>query len=154
MTPRSTLRVRVIGQRSRSQGQKMSFQVIFDRLALNVWGQGSHKSRSKVTWVKSKVDLYGQVKCQGHQVKNSHLTILQVMFEVKGHTGQGQRSHGWRANVTWVKPSLKVIILAGGLTSTSSCIFYIYFFFSIRPFMDRRLVLEWPGQCSWFWFSL
>ena len=52
------------------------------------------------------------------------------MFEVKGHMGQGQRSHGWRSKVTWVKPSLKVIILAGGLTSTSSCIFCIAFNFS------------------------
>ncbi len=37
--------------------------------------------------------------------------------------GRGQRSHGSRSKVTWVNPSLKVIILAGGLTSTSSCIF-------------------------------
>ncbi len=34
------------------------------------------------------------------------------MFEVKGHIGQGQRSHGPRSNVTWVKPSLKVMIFA------------------------------------------
>ena len=75
-----------------------------------------------------KVDLKGQ----GRQVKKmwicdfiSHLTILHVMLEVKGHMGQGQRSHGSGSKVTWVKPSLKVMILAGGLTSTSSCIFWL-----------------------------
>ncbi len=35
-------------------------------------------------------------KGQGHQVKKSHfesyLTILQEIFEVKGHMGQGQKS--------------------------------------------------------------
>ncbi len=36
---------------------------------------------------------------------------------------QGQRSRGSRSKVKWVKPGLKVMILAGGLTSTSSCIF-------------------------------
>ena len=36
---------------------------------------------------------------------------------VKGHIGQDQRS-----KVTWVKVSLRLVILAGGLTSTSSCI--------------------------------
>ena len=33
----------------------------------------------------------------------SHLTVVQVSFEVKGHIGQGQRSHGLRSKVTWVK---------------------------------------------------
>ena len=37
--------------------------------------------------------------------------------------GQGQRSHGSGSKVTWVKPSLKVMIFADGLTSMSSCIF-------------------------------
>ncbi len=45
------------------------------------------------------------------------------MLEVEDHMGQGQRSLGSRSKVTLVKVSLKVIILAGGLTSTSSCIF-------------------------------
>ncbi len=39
--------------------------------------------------------------------------------------GQGQRSCGSKSKVKWVKPGLKVMILAGGLTSTSSCIFYL-----------------------------
>ncbi len=107
-----------------------------------------------------------KVKGQGHQGKNRdlgpHLTGLQGMLEVKGHMGQGQRSHGSRSKVTRVRLSLevkghghqvkyaissliwqtyspqvilevkghgsrslslKVMILAGGLTSTSSCIF-------------------------------
>ncbi len=51
----------------------------------------------------------------------SHLTDLQVMFEVKG-----QRSCGSRLKVTWVNPSLKIMILAGGLTSTSSCFMINY----------------------------
>ncbi len=38
--------------------------------------------------------------------------------------GQGQRSHGSRSKVKWVKPSLEVIQLAGGLMSTSSWIFF------------------------------
>ena len=46
---------------------------------------------------------------------------------VKGHVGQGQRSRGSRLNIKLVKPCLKVLILAGGLTSTSSCIFFISF---------------------------
>ena len=80
-----------------------------------------------------------------------HLTILQVIFEVKDHMGQGQKSHGsWscdfrshltalkgmsgvkgqrshgsRSKVAFVMLSLKVTILAGGLTSTSSCILLI-----------------------------
>ncbi len=52
----------------------------------------------------------------------SHLTVLQVMFKVMG---QVQRSRGSRSKVKWVKYDLKVLILAGGLTSTSSCIFHI-----------------------------
>ncbi len=38
--------------------------------------------------------------------------------------GQGQRSRGSRSKVEKVKPDLKVMILAGGLTPTSSCVFY------------------------------
>ncbi len=38
--------------------------------------------------------------------------------------GQGQRSHGSRSKVRWVKTGLKVMILAGGLTPTSCCIFF------------------------------
>ena len=42
---------------------------------------------------------------------------------LRNYMGQVQRSHGSRSNVTLVRPSLKVMILAGGLTSTSSCLF-------------------------------
>ncbi len=38
--------------------------------------------------------LRGRVIGQGHQVKKyvwSHFTILQVIFDIKGHIGQGQR---------------------------------------------------------------
>ncbi len=54
----------------------------------------------------------------------SHLTVLELMFMVKGHMGQGQRSHGSMSKVAWIKPRLKVLILAGGLTSTSSCLIF------------------------------
>ena len=43
---------------------------------------------------------------------------------VQGH-GSGQRSPGSRSKVKLVKPSLKMMILAGGLMSTSSCILFI-----------------------------
>ena len=54
MTPRLTLKVNVIGQRSRSSSQKTWFDASFDRLTGNLWGQESHGSRSKVTWIKVK----------------------------------------------------------------------------------------------------
>ncbi len=38
--------------------------------------------------------------------------------------GQGQRSCGLRSKVKWVKPSLKVMILAVGLVSMSGCFTY------------------------------
>ena len=43
-------------------------------------GQG-HRSKVKVT------------RSKKHDFR-SHLTVLQVIFEVKGHLGQGQRSRG------------------------------------------------------------
>ncbi len=47
----------------------------------------------------NKVELEGQ----GYQVKKcyfrSNLTILQVIFDVKGPMGHGQRSHGSRSKV-------------------------------------------------------
>ncbi len=82
-------------------------------------GQGQRSRGSR-----SKVDLEGQGQRSTGQKCDfkSNLCILMVMFEVKvtwvrvkGHMSQGQRSP--------VKPSQKVMILAGGLTSTSSCIF-------------------------------
>ncbi len=94
-------------------------QVIFEVKGHMGQCQKSYGSRSKV-------DLEGlsQRSRSPSQKCNfrSHLTDLQVMFGVKGHPGQGQRSHGSRSKVTLVMPSLKVTILAGGLTSTSSCI--------------------------------
>ncbi len=78
-------------------------------------GQMSHGSRSKV-------DLEGQ-RSRSPSHFGSHFSGLHVVFEVKGHMGQGQRSHGSGSKVTWVKPSIKIAILAGGLMSTSSCIF-------------------------------
>ncbi len=41
--------------------------------------------------------------------------------------GQGQRSFGSRSKVTCVKPSLRVMVLAGGLTSTSSYFIKVFF---------------------------
>ena len=80
-------------------------------------GQRSH-------WSGSKANLEGKgqrSRSPGQKCDlRSHLTVLQVMFKVKG---QGQRSRGSRSKVKWVKLGLKVMIMAGGLTSTSSCIF-------------------------------
>ena len=45
----------------------------------------------------------------------SHLTILQVMDKIKGHRSGSKVT--W-VKVRWVNPSLKVMVLAGGLTST------------------------------------
>ncbi len=46
--------------------------------------------------------------------------ILEVSFDRLTGNMQG---HVSRSKVKWVKPGLKVISLAGGLMSTSSCIF-------------------------------
>ena len=71
-------------------------------------GQGQRSTlKVKVNVTRSKCDLW------------SHLT-LQVISKVMG---QGQMSRGSRSKVEWVKPSLRAMILAGGLMSTSSCIF-------------------------------
>ncbi len=99
MTPMLTSKVRVIGQRSRSPGQK-------NMISGPIRPPYRQSLRSRVTWVKVKGHMgQGQrsilkvkVKGQGHQVKmwfRSHLTVLQVMFKVKGH-GSGSK-------VTWVK---------------------------------------------------
>ena len=91
------------GHGSRSQGQKMLFQVPFDHLTGNFWSHGSHGSRSKV-------DLEGQSqrsRWPGQKCGfRSHLTVLQAMFKVMG---QGQRLCGSRSKVKWVKPDLKVV---------------------------------------------
>ena len=57
MTPRSTLIFKVIGQRSRSLGQKTSFEASFDRLTGCYWR--SHGSSSKVTRVKVRLKVKG-----------------------------------------------------------------------------------------------
>ncbi len=49
----------------------------------------------------------------------SHLIVLQVILEVKGHMSEGQRSHGSRSEV-----NLKVVISADGLISMISCIIF------------------------------
>ena len=41
---------------------------------------------------------------------------------------QGQRSRGSRSKVKWGKPGLKAMMLADGLTPTSSCIFYCFLY--------------------------
>ncbi len=48
-------------------------------------GQG-HRSKVKIT------------RSKKHDLR-SHSTTLQALFEVKGHMGQGQRSHGSRSKV-------------------------------------------------------
>ncbi len=79
--PRSTLKVKVMGQRSRSSGQK----------------------------------VFGSFLCC--------LTGNVLTFKVKGHMGGGQTSQGLRSKVTRIKVSLRIVVLAGGVPSTSSCIF-------------------------------
>ncbi len=61
MTPKLTLRVKVMVKGQGHEVKKKLFQVPFDHLSGNLLGQGSHGSRSKV-------NLEGQG--QGHQVKN------------------------------------------------------------------------------------
>ena len=75
-----------------------------------------------------------KVKGQDHQVKNrafrSHcsltgneIKVKVTLVKVRGHLGQGQRSLGLRSKATLVKVRQMLKILAGGFTSTSSCIF-------------------------------
>ena len=69
MTPRSTLEVKVIGQKSRSPGQKPQFEISFcsQLNGGNVRGQESHVSRSMITWVKAKAYV-GQGQPIGHDI--------------------------------------------------------------------------------------
>ncbi len=64
---------------------------------------GSWNLVSTWTWMTPKLTLRVKVIGQGHEVKKryfrSHSTTLQVIFEVKGHRGQGQRSYGSRSKV-------------------------------------------------------
>ncbi len=83
-------------------------------------------------WITSRSTLNVKIIGQGHQVKK---TLFQVLFDCftckvggQGSHGSGQRSHGTGSKITWVKVSIKVKILAGGLTSASSC------FISVQTF--------------------
>ncbi len=50
--------------------------------------------------MKYQVSLIPHVKAGHFKINSwSHLTILQVMSEVEGHMGEGQRSHGSRSKV-------------------------------------------------------
>ncbi len=89
-----------------------------DELEFDLEGQG-HRSKVKVTRSKN-----------------------YTMFGVQSHMGQCQRSRGSRSKVTWVQVCLKVIILAGGLMSTSSCIFYPYLPYGRSSCLKRKM--------SWF----
>ena len=92
--------------------------------------------RSRVTSVKVKGHV-GQGQRSTLKVKKlfqSHQTVLQVMFKVKGH-GPGSR-------ITWVKVKLvnhglNVMILADGLMSMSSCIFMAFELFFTPRVNDR-----------------
>ncbi len=128
MSPKSTLRVGVKGQGH--QVKKKHFSGL-------IWPTYRLSLRSRVNWIKIKDHVgLGQrstlkAKVKGHQVK----MLFQVSFDCltgnvrgRGSYGSGswrQRSHGSRSKVTWVKPSLKDMVLAGGLTSTSSCFFLL-----------------------------
>ena len=46
---------------------------------------------------------------------------FQVTLNLFRVMGQGERSRGSRSKVKWIKPGLKVMMLAGGLTSMLSC---------------------------------
>ncbi len=75
-----------------------------------------------------KVDLEGQ----GHQLKKCAFGCLDSLTG----NAQGQRAHAPRPKVTWVNVSIKVMILADGLTSTSSC--FIGIRFSSKCWSDDR----------------
>ena len=60
-----------------------------DNPKVGLTGQG-HRSKVKVTRSNK---LYLRPR----------LTVLHVILEVKGHMGQGQRSHGSGSKVSWVK---------------------------------------------------
>ena len=81
------------GHISRSPGQITWFQVSFHRLTDNLWGQWSHRSISKVTWVKVEGWPWRSSSPSQKCDFRSHLTVLLVIFKVKDHMGQGQRSH-------------------------------------------------------------
>ena len=108
-------KVKVTRSKKRSfRSHLTTLKVIFEAKGHMGQGQRSHGSSSKVN-----LEGTGQrsrspgLKCDFR----SHLTVLQVMYKVMG---LGQRSRGSRSKVKWVKLGLQVMILAGGLTSTSS----------------------------------
>ncbi len=111
------------GHRSKvkvTRSKKTWFQVSFDRPKGNLWGQGSH--RSNVTWVKVK----GRLWRLRSRVKVTRSKMwFQVSFDHLAGTVRGQRSYGSESKFKWDKPSLKIVILAAGLTSMSSCFIII-----------------------------
>ena len=161
---RSSLEVKVIGQRSRPLGRKTYFQVSFHREGFDMW---SSNLVWALTWMTLRSTLEVKVKGQGHLVKKwlqanrkwlFGFTMLMKVgsfyskYKIMKHYSDYVTLHGlsfdhwlgrkspcnnftyspvWallgqrslRPKVTWVKVSPRLIILAGGLTSTSSCIF-------------------------------
>ena len=83
MTPRSTLNVKVIGQRSRSAGHLRphftGLRVIFEVKSHVGQGQNSHRSRSKVN-----LEGQGQISRSPGQKYDfrSLFTVVQVIFKV------------------------------------------------------------------------
>ncbi len=72
-------------------------------------------------------------------------------IRVRGHVGQCQRSCWSRSKVMWLKVSLKVVMLAGGLMLTSSCIFLtfrydvlmlLFFWATFKCWLDAWLDIE------------
>ena len=81
-----------------------------------------------------------------------HLTVLLV--KVKGHMGQGQGSRGSRSKVTLVKLRLKLGVLTGGLTSTSSGFIITFYlkshFLSLSLIIYNHLVQQFYIEPSFF----
>ncbi len=88
---------------------KFGLGMVRDDPKVDLEGQG-HRSKVKVT--RSEIVILGLCSLTGNEMK-----VKVTWVKVRGHLGQGQGSLGLRSKVTLVK------ILAGGLTSTSSCIF-------------------------------
>ena len=82
------------GHRSKGQGHKVKKRHFRSHLIFEVKGHMGQGQKSR--WSRSKVDLESQgqrSRSPGHF--RSHLTVLQVMFKIKGHRSGSK--------VTWVK---------------------------------------------------
>ncbi len=97
-------------------------------------GQG-HRSKVKVTSPK---------KCYFRYHFNSCIMYCNL-FIVKDHMGKCQRSAWSRSDVMWVKVSLEFLILAGGLTSTSSCFIlrWVAYLCSLKELIFVGLFISW-----------